>query len=472
MTEKLSESTLLDALVDFAQKIEFGDLPSNTIGAAKRRLLDSLGCAVGGWRDEAISITSEVLSRYGYGPGRSGFSLINSLGTAPWDAAYANTHMIRVLDWNDTYLSLEPAHPSDNIGALLAVCGCVPVSGEELLTAMVLAYDIQCRFCDAASLRARGWDHVAYVAIASCLAASKLLGLSREQMKEAVALAMRWMPLRQIRAGTQVSMAKGTSSAEATKAAVWSALLAQNGMTGPKGIMEGQFGFIKQISGPLYLETFDELGRSFKLPETYIKLYPVEYHAQAAVEAALKLRQAIGGSINSITRIRIETYEAAKSIIADPAKRRPATKESADHSLYYILAVTLLDGQMTLAQYDPSRLADPKVLALIDKMEDVYETPQFNAAYRRQEFPIRLEASLASREFAALSALVEIPKGHPKRPLNDRELEKKFRSLCDGIASPTRQAAMMAGVLDIETAKDVACELSRAIHGLPFERRS
>ena len=290
---------------------------------------------------------------------------------------------------------------------------------------MVVAYEIQCRFCDAASLRARGWDHVIYVNIASTLAAGKLLGLSRTQMQNAVALALNsGIVMRQVRVG-QVSMQKGASAAEAVRAALFAVVRAKHGMSGPSEIFEGSCGFMKQVTGPLNFAAFEGLGTNFKLPQTYIKLYPVEYHAQAVVEAALTLREKIE-NVHDIRRIVIFSYEAAKSIIADPAKRRPKTKESADHSLFYILAVTLLDGEMGFAQYAPLRFQDPLVLELIDKMGDVREVEEFTRAYYQHDFPVRIIVHMKNGK--TVRQTVRRPLGHPKNPLTDIELVEKFSS--------------------------------------------
>jgi 2-methylcitrate dehydratase len=392
-----------------------------------------------------------------------GSVLWKDVSYVPWDAAYFNTHLIRALDWNDTYLSLEPAHPSDNIGALLAVCGLKQISGKEFLTALVVAYDIQCRFCDAASLRARGWDHVAYVNIASTLALSKLLGLTREQTKHAVALALNpSIVMRQVRVGSQVSMEKGASAAEASRAAMWGVMRALCGMTGPKEIFEGQFGFINQVSGPLRLEAFEELGKNFKLPQTYIKLYPVEYHAQAVVEAAFCIRQEMKENrveFKDIERITIESYEAARTIIGDPPKRRPKTKESADHSIFYILAVALLEGKMTLNQYRPELFTNPAVLVLIDAMSDVMEVDEFNRTYYNQGFPVRI--TVITKDGRVFSAFVEDPKGHPARPMSDGDLAVKFSDLCSSLMESNAYENLMGALRSIEDVGDM-----RDIEGL------
>ncbi|MDA2936365.1 MmgE/PrpD family protein [Patescibacteria group bacterium AH-259-L05] len=445
----------LDLLVDFAKKLRFEDLPDEVVDQAKRRCIDAIACAAGGWYDEGVQATHSLLAYYPVDSFPAGAPLWKDMMSTPWDAAYFNTHLIRALDWNDTYLSLEPAHPSDNIGTLLALCGLEKISGKDFLTAVALAYEVHCRFCDAASLRARGWDHVIYVNIASTFAAAKVLGLSHEKIREAVALALNsGIVMRQVRAGDQVSQEKGASAAKAVRAAVWGALSARHGMTGPREIFEGKFGFIKQVSGPLRLEVFSDLGEIFKLPQTYIKVYPVEYHAQAVVEAALKLRKKIKDfNIRDIDRIHIESYEAARTIIGDAPKRRPETKESADHSIYYVLALTLIDGEMTLDQYEPRRFTDPAVRALIDKMTDVKEVEEFNRAYFNAEFPVRIIVHMCNGK--KYSVTIRNPVGHPARPLSNNKLKTKFRNLCISHLKGDRVDALFETLQSLDEVSDM-----------------
>jgi 2-methylcitrate dehydratase len=429
----LTDKNLLDKLVEFSYSLKFEDLPPRVVHETKRRIIDSLGCAIAGMSDPAAKAIKNYMTTRNVRH-RTGIIIGDPRNFTPEDAAYVNTHLIRVLDWNDTYLSQEPAHPSDNIGALLALTGYG--TNKELITAIVLAYEIQCRFCDAASLRKNGWDHVAYLSLATALATAKILKLNREQMKQAASLALRWIPLRQVRAGSQLSMAKGLSAAEATRFGVQSAFLASHGITGPSEILEGRFGFLKQATGPLDLSAFGSLGEEFKILKTHIKLYPVEYHAQAAIDLALEIRKSANNNPNDIKKINLVSYEACRTIIADPNKRRPTTKESADHSLYFLMAVVILDGKMTLEQYRPERFRDPKVLKLIDCMGDVQEDPDFNRQYLDPEkpaFPILSHTELHSGRRFAIQ--VDFPKGHWANPLSDKELTEKFKDLtCDPLS--------------------------------------
>src|SRR6266511_6492230 len=193
----------------------------------------------------------------------------------------------RVIDYNDTYLSKEPAHPSDNIPAALAMAEAENADGRELVVAIALAYEVQCRLCDAASLRARGWDHVTYGAFSSALAAARLMRLDVAQTRHAVGIAgVASAALRQSRVG-ELSHWKGCAFANAARHGVFAALLAGAGMTGPAPIFEGDNVFVKLVSGPL--DGFKLPGPEQGLPkddlmilQTSIKYWPAEYHAQSA----------------------------------------------------------------------------------------------------------------------------------------------------------------------------------------------
>src|SRR5207253_4150457 len=179
---------------------------------------------------------------------------------------------IRYLDYNDTYLSLEPAHPSDNLAAVLVVGDGAQAGGRELITAAVLAYEVQCRLCDAASLRKHGWDHVTYGAISSALAACKLLRLDAVRTKHAVGLAgVSNVALRQTRAG-ELSMWKGCAFANAARNGVFAALLAAEGLTGPAPIFEGELGFMNLVTREAFeVAPLGGPGSAFMITRTYIK---------------------------------------------------------------------------------------------------------------------------------------------------------------------------------------------------------
>src|SRR5687768_7303001 len=181
------KKTLAERLAEFAIGLKFEDLPAAVVHEVKRRIIDSLGCALGAWRAEPCEMARSVASTFS---AERGATLLGTSHRVPPDwAAFANGCLVRYFDYNDTYLSKEPAHPSDNIPAALAVTEAEGASGRELILAIALAYEIQCRLCDAASLRARGWDHVTYGAFSSAIAAGRLMRLDRERMRHAIGIA-------------------------------------------------------------------------------------------------------------------------------------------------------------------------------------------------------------------------------------------------------------------------------------------
>src|SRR6201993_3031521 len=341
---------LANRLAEYASKLQFADLPAPVVHEAKRRFIDSFATAVGAMDADAYRIARRCAERVSSTPGAT--LLGGGSSSAEW-ATFVNGLLIRYLDYNDTYLSLEPAHPSDNLAPVLAVGEIASSSGKDLITAAVLAYEIQCRLCDAASLRKHGWDHVTYGAISGAVAACKLLQLDPGRTTHAIGIAgVCNTALRQTRAG-ELSMWKGCAFANAARNGVFAAILASEGMTGPAPIFEGDLGIMKLLTGPFTLTELGGDGRPFMIDRTYIKFWPAEYHSQSAIEAALQLRPEVG-DVRQVASIDIHTFDAAVDIIGkDPEKWRPQTRETADHSLPYCVAVALADGEVTRAQFEP-----------------------------------------------------------------------------------------------------------------------
>src|SRR6059036_2881012 len=314
------KTTLAHQLADYACALRFEDISKDVVREVKRRVIDSLGCALGAWREEPCAIARKVASDFS---AKQGSTIIGTNHKAPPDwSAFANGCCIRYFDYNDTYLSKEPAHPSDNISAALAIAESVGTNGPELITAIALAYEVQCRFCDAASIRARGWDHVTYGAFSTALACAHLMKLDPEKTRHAVNIAgVAGAAMRQARVG-ELSHWKGVAFATAARHGVYSALLARAGMTGPGPIFEGQMGFEKQLGVSLgnvsekFAVPFTKNGEgpASMILRTSIKFWPAEYHSQSAIEAALFLRKKIGEPAQ-IESVVIESHDAAVDII-------------------------------------------------------------------------------------------------------------------------------------------------------------
>jgi len=460
----MATKTLAHRLAEYACALRFEDLSKDVVHEVKRRVIDSLGCALGAWNEEPCVIARKVASDFS---ARQGSTIIGTNHKAPPDwAAFANGCCIRYFDYNDTYLSKEPAHPSDNISAALAVAESVGATGRELITAIALAYEVQCRFCDAASIRARGWDHVTYGTFSTALASAKLMKLDPKNTRHAVNIAgVAGAAMRQARVG-ELSHWKGVAFATAARHGVFSALLARAGMTGPGPIFEGQMGFEKQLGVSL-----GNVGEKFAVPfaknnggpasmilRTSIKFWPAEYHSQSAVEAALFLRQQIGKGVE-VKSMTIESHDASVDIIgSEPEKWKPETRETADHSLPYITAVALIDGEVTEKQFQPERFKDPKIWKFLENVK-VERNAELSAMYPDAVANIvRVELADGRR----LSKRVDYPMGHAKNPLKDTEVERKFFALVKPELGETRAKKIVDLVWKLDEATNVD-ELMRAM---------
>lgn len=448
-------ATVADTLSAFAARLKFEDLDPAVVHEAKRRIIDSIGCALGAYDEKPASIGRSLAS------GVSALQGATVLGTtaksSPEMATFVNGSMVRYLDYNDTYLSLEPAHPSDNLSAALAVAESQGKGGRDLITALVLGYEVQCRLCDRASLRLRGWDHVTYGSLSTALVAGKLLDLTLSEMVHALGLAgVANIALRQTRVG-ELSMWKGCAFANAARNGVFAALLAKHGLTGPAPLFEGEKGLFRQVTGPF---TLPPLGSEFlKILETYIKCYPAEYHAQTAIEAALELKKKIP-SPDDIASVNVDTFDACVEIIAgEPEKWKPTTRETADHSLPYCIAAVLLDGGLTVGSFTPERIQDPRIRELMQKIQ-VNGTAELTALYP-EAMPNEIQIRLKSGEI--LRTRGSYAKGHPKNPMSDGEVEAKFRTLTSSRLPEKRQNQILAQIWELEKASDLSPLLSLCV---------
>ncbi len=452
---------IAERLAAYAQRFAYQHLPPAVVHEVKRRLLDSLGCALSAWTAPPCRIARCLAQSVKIPTGATLWGTGHK--TLPDLAAFANGALVRYLDFNDTYLSKEPAHPSDNLSAVLAVGEAARSSGKQVIEASALAYEVHSRLCDAAALRPRGWDHVTYGPISSALAVTKLMKLSKAQMVQAVNLAgVSNIALRQTRVG-DLSMWKACAFSNAARNGVFAATLARLGMTGPSPIFEGDKGFMKLVSGPIDLPPLGGEGpsgqdpASYKILDTYIKHYPVEYHAQTAVEAALVVREEVlkaegRAGLAGITEIEIGSYDVAIEIIGrDPEKWRPHTRETADHSFPYCVAVALSDGTVTLNSFSEKRLRDSALLKLMQKVR-VIEQEEFIGWYP-QAMPTRITVRTASgKEFVKQ---IDFPLGHPRNPMSDREVEDKFRGLAAGRLDRGRAGKVIDQVWKLDTLKDI-----------------
>jgi len=460
----MATKTLAHQLAEYGCALRFEDLSSEVVHEVKRRVIDSLGCALGAWNEEPCAIARKVASEFS---AKRGSTVLGTNHKAPPDwAAFANGCCIRYFDYNDTYLSKEPAHPSDNLAAIFAVAESIGATGREAITAAAIAYEVQSRLCDAASIRARGWDHPTYGVFSTAIASAKLMKLDPEKTRHAINIAgVNCAAFRQARVG-ELSHWKGVAFANAARCGVYAALLARAGMTGPAPIFEGQMGFEKQLGVSL-----GNLGEKFAVPfpkakhgpaamilKTSVKYWPAEYHSQSAIEAALSLRKQIldPARIKSVT---IESHDASVDIIgSEPEKWKPNTRETADHSLPYITAIALIDGEVTNKQFEPERFTDPQVWNFLETVK-VKRNAELSAMYPDAVANIVHVDLEDGRE---LTKRVDYPLGHAKNPLKDSEVEGKFFALVSPALGEKRARGIVDLVWKLDEARNVD-ELMKAV---------
>jgi 2-methylcitrate dehydratase len=456
---------LAQGLAEYALSVRYQELKPRTLNEMKARVVDALGCAIGAYGEGPVGMGRRAV-RGLRGSGRSTL-LGTGTKTSPELATFVNGLMVRYFDYNDTYLSKEPAHPSDNLAPCFAVAESEGASGKDLIAAAVAAYEVQCRLCDAADLRHRGWDHVNYGLVSSALGAAKLMRLDARKATHSVNIALNGhIAMRQVRAG-ELSMWKGASFSNAARNGVFAAILAREGMTGPAPIFEGEMGFFRQVSGKfdLALRGFGGRAGSYKVEETYIKYWPAEYHAQSAIWAALEVRKHLK-DLSRVKSILVETHEAGYTILGkDREKWRPRTKETADHSLPYMVGMALLDGRVDNATYSDRNLADPKNLAFVRKVR-VVEDPEFTALYPKKGMANRVTVTEAGgREIAAQ---VVLPKGHPLNPMTKADVESKFLRLTTRYLGEGNARAALERLWNLEAERD----LSEVLSSLTVKRGS
>jgi 2-methylcitrate dehydratase len=445
--------TLANRLANYTVDLTFDKLTKEAVHEAKRRFIDSFATAVGAMPAEAYHIAKRCALRVSGNPGAS---ILGGGKTSPEWATFVNGLLIRYLDFNDTYLSKEPAHPSDNLAPVLAVGEATNSGGKDLITAAVLAYEIQCRFCDAASLRMHGVDHVTYGALSSALAAGKLMKLDAEKLTHAVGIAgVCNVALRQTRSG-ELSEWKGCAFANAARNGVFAATLAADGLSGPAPIFEGDLGFFQLVSR----ERFEpapfggEFGNAdgFMINKTYIKFWPAEYHSQSSIDAALKLRTQLGGDVSQVKSLDIHTFEACYNIIGKyPEAWAPKTRETADHSLPYCTAAALMDGDVYMNTFDEEHFTEPARVALTAKIKVLLD----DTLSLRYPAGIPNRLTLTLEDGRQLVEEVEFPRGHAGNPMNDAEVEAKFRRAVEPKYGPKRAATILQRCWDLESLTSV-----------------
>lgn len=437
--------TQSESLASFVVDSAYSDISSGARASLKMRVLDALGCAIGALGAPVVAHIRNVVDLLG---GKPVATLIGGGQSAPDRAAFFNGALVRYLDFNDSYLAKnETCHPSDNLGAVLAASEAAGITGEQFLTALAVAYEVQCRLSELAPVRAKGFDHTTQGAYAVAAGVSKALGSTVDQTANTIAMsATANNALRVTRTG-RISNWKALAYPNTAMNATHAAFLAKEGITGPIEVFEGNKGFQEAIAGSFTVNWQNEKLEAIE--RTILKKYNAEIHSQSAVEAILELRESQRFSPNQIEQVEVEIFAVAFNIIgggAEGDKYEVHTKEQADHSLPYILAVALLDGRVGLDQYASERILREDAQSLLRKVS-IHPNQSFTNRFPEQ-MPVRVQVRLKSGDRFEIEK--DDYEGFHTRPLSWERLVDKFEQLTEDYTDKPLRARLIQAVQNLD----------------------
>ena len=441
------KETVTAKMSRWAARLQYKDLSAAAIYQAKRFLLDSLGCALGGYQQHDVRIALEVLDEI------AAIGRATVIGTGrridPVSASLANALMIRCMDYNDIYWKQDPSHPSDIFPAALACCERTRTGGKELIVGLVLGHEFEMRLCEAAfpGIRERGWHHATLTAFVSPIVAGRALHLPWEQIQHAIGIsASRHCTLGAVTAG-KLTMMKNTVDPMATQSGVLAALLAEKGYSGPEHVIDGKEGLAHVFKPDWKLELLtDGLGESWRITQCGMKAFPTEALTHTPISAVLDVVKNQNLQPDEIAKVQIRSLARAADILSDPSKYDPHTKETADHSLPYVIAAALVDRQVTPAQFTMTKIMDPKIREQLNKVEVVAD-PEIEKVFPALQ---RVIVQIQTRDGRSFHKQLDFPKGDPRNPLTDQEIEEKFAALADGVLSKPAQKRVKDAVWSLE----------------------
>ncbi len=456
-SSELPPRLLAAQLAAYAHDLNFADLDAATVERVKTHVVDTIGCGMGAFDERPVRVCRDIALAV-----QGNATIIGTDRRTTADlAAFANCAAFRYLDFNDTYVGRFSVHPSDLIAACLAVAETERRSAQELIAAIAIAYEVNCRLVDACDISTRGWDPTVMSPPAVALATGRLMQLSPAQLTHAVNIAINdHVPMAQTRVQT-LSDWKGLSDAEASRNAVFAAMLARGGLTGPSPIFEGRSGFFQQVTGPATLDVAAFGGRTneFRIHQCSLKRYPAVIYTQTAVVAGIEVARDVG-SLDRITAIEIATtrrgYQRTGS---EREKWTPETRDTADHSLPYITSRAMFDGDITNETFEPHMFRDPKIRAFMQKIT-VSEDPALTAR-QGASAPTRVTAILSDGQ--RITREVDYAPGFAKSPMSRGDVEQKFRGNVRRRWSEQQTGAALASLWQLERIDDLAAFLGTLV---------
>lgn len=445
-------STISAKLAQWATAVRFEDLTPEAIAAAKRFLIDTLACALGGAQVHDCTLFLEhyrALEQPGPCTVIGHGDRMNVVATS-----MLNALMVRSQDYNDIYWQQDPSHPSDLASAPLAIAEWHKLSGRDLLVGLVLGWDVTMRLCHVAvpGIRERGWHHATLMAFATPVVAGRMLGLTAEQMQHAIGIAACHRFTLGCAVAGKLTMMKNTVSPLSTRDGVEAALLAQRGYTGPEGVFEGKEGMSHCLGAAWDWSWITErLGDRWMIGACGMKSFPVEALMHSPLSATLHLMETHDLRAEQVAEVLVESIARAADILSDPAKYDPQSKESADHSLPYCLAAALAERRVTPREFREEKLWDARLRAQMKKVRVVA-----NADFERA-FPAKqcARVTITMVDGRKLTHQLDVPKGDPRDPMTDRELVDKFDALAEPLLSADRRKRLRATVYELESLSTV-----------------
>jgi 2-methylcitrate dehydratase len=454
MTRRMD--TVTARLVDYAASFSYADITPTARDATLRHLFDAIACAVAGSATEPAEIAVRVARSVRGDESATVWGA--NLNSIPAYATFANTIMVRSLDWNDGMFAKGGGHPSDMIPPLLAAGEVTGASGYQVLEAIALAYEVLGSLGNQAIGNYRGWDQGLYMTVATALGIGKLRGLDRDRMANAVSLSIvPAIPLMVTRRGA-LSMWKGAATAAAVMHATTATKWAEEGMTGPAEPFAGRCGIFDQISGPFELDLPAYPDGQFITEISHQKMFPAESHSQALLGFMPKVRE--WASVDDIESIDIDAYQRLfVAIGSDPSVWDPQNRETADHSLPYLLTVSLVDGDVTVGSFTDERIADPALRPIMAKIR-ITENDEYTAGYRPPGQEVagcpRVRIVVRRKDGAVIDEEVTYPKGHQRNPMTAADLDAKLDRASGGIVSDAKREEIREAWWGFEKVPNVA----------------
>jgi len=441
------DKTISRQIAEFAVGLGYEDLSPEAIHEVKRYLYDSLACAYGGYHTRDAGILRDIYKDMG---GKPEATIIGFGDRIPAvNATLVNSLMIRALDYNDIYWKEDPSHPSDLIPAALSVGELVGASMKEVIVGIILAYEFEMRLCEFAvpGVRERKWHHATLTQFVSPIVAGRMLGLTVEQMVNAIGISGCHNHTIGCPTAGKLTMMKNTVDPMAVQSGVFAALMAQRGYTGTQAVFEGKEGLM-DVFGPKWAEEklLGGLGEQFKILECSMKGFPTEALTHTHLTCMLKVVKENDITPEQIESATVTTIARACDILFDPHKYRPESRETADHSLPYCLAAAIVDRQVSTASFSEEKLKDPRIWAVIDKIKGEASVEFENM------FPAKQPSKVVVRtnDGKEYSAYLEYPKGDAREPMTEEDLDIKFAGLAEGLLPAEKQKKLKETIFNCE----------------------